>query len=54
MRIKLLKSAQWGGKTARQGSTHDVDDAMANKLIERGYAEICTPEPEVEHAAPSE
>jgi len=54
MRIKLLKSAQWGGKTARQGSTHDVDDAMAHKLIERGYAEICAPELEVDDATPGE
>lgn len=38
MQIKLTKKAQWGGQSHKSGSTHDVDAALAAKLIARGYA----------------
>jgi len=39
MQIKLIKKAQWGGKQHKSGGVHDVDAALADKLIARGYAE---------------
>ena len=44
MQIKLTKKAQWGGQSHKSGTTHDVDAALAAKLISRGYAEQYTPE----------
>lgn len=38
MQIKLVKPAQWGGEKYRTGSKHDVDAALAGKLISRGLA----------------
>jgi len=55
MKITLLKKASWGGKSYKSGSSHDVDDKIAGKLISRGYAEVYTPSEEVEDGpAPSE
>lgn len=39
MKITLLKLARWGNITAKQGTTHEVEDRIAQKLIARGYAE---------------
>lgn len=39
MKITLLKLARWGDITAGQGTVHEVHDAIAAKLIARGYAE---------------
>lgn len=38
MQIKLTKKAQWQGQSHKSGSIHDVDAALAAKLIARGYA----------------
>ena len=38
MQIKLTKKAQWEGQSHKSGSVHDVDAALAAKLIARGYA----------------
>lgn len=38
MLVKLTKKAQWDGDAHRAGSVHDVDDRIAEKLIERGLA----------------
>ena len=38
MRIKLNKRCTWGGKSHKSGTTHDVEERIAQKLIERGYA----------------
>lgn len=48
MKITLLKNAAWAGKNHKAGSSHDVDRAVADKLISRGYAEIYTEAKEVE------
>ena len=39
MKITLLKLSRWGNITAEQGTTHEVEDRIAAKLIARGYAE---------------
>lgn len=56
MQVKLTKSAQWGGKSYRAGSKHDISDALADKLIRRGLAEKFVQEVEekVEDATASE
>jgi len=58
MIIKLTSKAQWGGKHHRSGTVHDVDVALAEKLIGRGLATSKIEEPEVvqevEDAAPAE
>jgi hypothetical protein len=38
MKITLIKDASWGGKNGRAGASHTVDDRVAQKLIDRGYA----------------
>jgi len=43
MRIKLKKKAQWEGVQHNAGSVHDLDTALAEKLIARGYAELHIP-----------
>lgn len=43
MQIKLLKKAQWGGKSYRAGSVQDVEDSLAAKLIDRDLAEVYIP-----------
>ena len=43
MQIKLKKKAQWEGVQHKAGSVHDVDAALAEKLIARGYAEEHVP-----------
>lgn len=54
MKIKLLKAATVEGIAARAASVHDVVERVAQKLIDRGYAELhksevqAEPEPEVE------
>ena len=53
MLVKLTKKAQWGGDVHRAGSVHDVDDRIAEKLIDRGLAtaKIEEDKPETEHGA---
>lgn len=50
MKIKLLKNATIEGIAARTASVHDVVERVAQKLIDRGYAELhkseVTAEPE--------
>lgn len=56
MQIKLIAKAQWGGKSHRAGTIHDVDALIGQKLLDRGLADIYEPE-EVEAQdapAPSE
>ena len=48
MKISLLKLARWGDITAGQGTVHEVHEAIAAKLIARGYAEEYLGEDEVE------
>jgi hypothetical protein len=48
MKITLLKLARWGDITAGQGTVHEVHDAIAAKLIARGYAEKYSEEDQVE------
>ena len=38
MKITLIKDATWGGKRGKAGASHTVDDRIAQKLIDRGYA----------------
>ncbi len=38
MKITLLKDASWGSKRGKANASHTVDDKVAQKLIERGYA----------------
>ncbi len=38
MKITLVKDASWGGKNGKAGASHTVDDRIAQKLIDRGYA----------------
>ena len=55
MKIKLTKAASWNGEKYRSGTVHDVDDKIANKLIDRGYAKVHGQDDvvEVEQDAPS-
>ena len=48
MKIKLTKKTQWDGVSHKSGSTHDVDAALAAKLIARGYAKEYVAEEAVE------
>lgn len=48
MQIKLTKKAQWEGQSHKSGSIHDVDAALAAKLIARGYAKEHTGKDAVE------
>lgn len=52
MLIKLTKKAQWGGEARRAGTVHDVDDRVADKLIQRGLAttKVEDDKPEAEDA----
>jgi len=38
MKITLIKDASWSGKKGKAGASHTVDDRIAQKLIDRGYA----------------
>jgi hypothetical protein len=38
MKITLIKDATWGGKRGKAGASHIVEDRIAQKLIDRGYA----------------
>lgn len=38
MKVTLTKAAQWDGKSHKSGTDHDVSDAVAKKLLSRGYA----------------
>ena len=59
MKIKLLKAATVEGIAARAASVHDVVERVAQKLIDRGYAELhkseakVDPEPEAEKDGPT-
>ena len=58
MKIKLIKDATIHGIKSKTGRVHEVIDRVAQKLIDRGYAELHKsevqaepepqPEPEVE------
>ncbi len=54
MKITLLKKASWGGKSYKSGSSHDVDDKVAGKLISRGYAEVYVEPKEVDDGSATE
>jgi hypothetical protein len=41
--VKLHKKAQWGGKQHKAANVYDVPEALAQKLIARGYAEEYVP-----------
>lgn len=51
MKIKLLKAATVEGIAARAASVHDVVERVAQKLIDRGYAELHKSEQPVEEVA---
>ena len=59
MKIKLIKAATVEGLAARAASVHDVIERVAQKLIDRGYAELhksemqVEPEPEAEKDGPT-
>ncbi len=38
MKITLIKDASWSGKNGKAGASHTVDNRIAQKLIDRGYA----------------
>lgn len=54
MQIKLKKKAQWHGVQHKAGGVHDVDAAIADKLIARGYAEAHIPSEDQDAAPVSE
>lgn len=54
MQIKLKKKAQWHGVQHKAGGVHDVDAALADKLIARGYAEVHVPSEDQDAAPVSE
>jgi hypothetical protein len=51
MQIKLKKKAQWEGAQHKAGGVHDIDPALAHKLIARGYAEEYAPSEDQNAAA---
>ena len=48
MKITLIKDASWGGKNGKAGASHTVDDRIAQKLIDRGYAKSYVEEEKAE------
>lgn len=54
MQIKLLAKAQWGGKSHRAGTIHDVDDLIGQKLLDRGLADLHEEVEAQDAPAPSE
>jgi len=38
MKIKMTKSAEWGGDLYKSGSVTDAPNRVAHKLIARGHA----------------
>jgi|TARA_R100001198_G_C5207337_1_gene194006 hypothetical protein len=48
MKITLIKDASWGGKNGKAGASHTVDDRVAQKLIDRGYAKSYVKEEKAE------
>ena len=38
MKITLIKDASWSGKKGKAGASHTINDRIAQKLIDRGYA----------------
>lgn len=48
MKITLIKDASWGGKNGKAGASHTVDDRVAQKLIDRGYAKLYVKEEKAE------
>jgi hypothetical protein len=48
MKITLIKDASWGGKSGKAGASHTVDDRVAQKLIDRGYAKLYVKEEKAE------
>ena len=51
MKIKLIKAATIHGIKSRASSVHEVIDHVAQKLIDRGYAELHKSEQPVEEPA---
>lgn len=54
MKVKLTKAASWNGDKYRSGSVHDLNDKIANKLIDRGYAKPHTGKDVSEDASTAE
>ena len=48
MKITLIKDASWSGKNGKAGASHIVDDHIAQKLIDRGYAKAYVKEEKAE------
>ena len=51
MRIEFIKKATAAGLAYKKGATADVPDAVAEKLIARGYAELWVEKPAEETEA---
>lgn len=52
--VKLAKSIRFpGGPLLKQGSTHDIEDALFDEFVDKGVFVVDTP-PVVEPAAPVE
>lgn len=52
--VKLAKSIRFpGGPLLKQGSTHDIEDALFDEFVDKGVFVVGTP-PVVETAAPVE
>lgn len=53
MKITLIKNASWGGKNGKAGASHTLDDKIAQKLIDRGYATPYVKEEKAEEDGPA-
>jgi len=51
MRIEFIKKATAAGVAYKKGADADLPDAIAEKLIARGYAELWTEKPAEETEA---
>lgn len=53
--VKLAKSIRFpGGPLLKQGSTHDIDDALFDEFVDKGVFVVDTPTVVEESAAPVE
>ena len=50
MKVSILKAARADGIDYRKGAAPDLPEAIAKKLISRGYAELWSPKAEIEEA----
>ena len=53
MKIKLTRTATWGGNQHKAGSVCNVSELIGKKLIERGYAKLNTAEQKEPKDAPT-